>query len=69
MRRFKVSQKAAMAARKVDPLPDPAFLGRVAERLTLDAGLSPEVARRRVQALAISAQPRDRNFGFGDRCR
>jgi hypothetical protein len=66
-------QKVAAAfarSRVIEPPPvDPEYLHRLAERLALAARISPEVARRRVQALAISARPRERNHGFEDRCR
>jgi hypothetical protein len=45
------------------------YLGRLAVRLSREARISPDLARARVQALAVSAQPREPNHGFEDRCR
>jgi hypothetical protein len=67
--RRRVGQMVASAARTVDPAPDHVFLARCAARLALAACISPELARARVQALAISARPREGNHGFEDRCR
>jgi hypothetical protein len=41
----------------------------LAQRLAADACLPLILARARVKALAISAQPRERNAGFADRGR
>jgi hypothetical protein len=61
-------QLAASGPRKVDPLPDLEYLDRLAARLAHVAGIAPDLARARVQALAISARPRE-SHGFEDRCR
>jgi hypothetical protein len=54
---------------KIDPPPDPAYLEALAKRLALAAGISPDLAQKRVAALAVSARPRPSNHGFEDRCR
>jgi hypothetical protein len=67
---LRIGQKiAAGGMRKIDPLPDPAYLDRLAARLALAARISPDLALARVMALAISARPREANHGFEDRCR
>jgi hypothetical protein len=43
--------------------------GSCASRLSLAAGISTDLARARVMALAVSARPREANHGFEDRCR
>jgi hypothetical protein len=66
---LRIGQTVANATRKVDPLPDLAYLDRLTARLALAARISPELARARVHTLAISARPRVANHGFEDRCR
>jgi hypothetical protein len=61
-------QIVASGVRKELP-PDPAFLQRLAERLSVAACISPELARQRVEALAVSARPREPDSGFQARCR
>jgi hypothetical protein len=55
--------------RKDGPPLDPAYLARLAAKLALACRLSPELAQKRVMALAVSAQPREVNGGFQDRNR
>jgi hypothetical protein len=45
------------------------YLDRLAGRLAIEARISRDLARARVQALAVSARPRDPNSGFQDRAR
>jgi hypothetical protein len=51
------------------PAVDPRYLAQLAHRLADECGLPLAVAHKRVMALAISAQPQERNAGFADRGR
>jgi hypothetical protein len=61
--------KIRMGGIRRDDPPDPSYLDRLAARLAVEAGISRDLARARVMALAVSARPRGPNHGFEYRCR
>jgi hypothetical protein len=69
MQRVSQAHDRCTDAHRLRSEPDPRFLAAVAHRLAAAAGIPVELARKRVEQMAISAKPRPSSGGLQDRGR